>query len=299
MIKDAQVSVVVPIRKACETASTTVTELLKQCELNEAELIVVVSELDATRPQLELLKHPRLRLLVRPGFQAIPQLRRDGVRAARARWVVITEDHCRFPPAWLSDVITVQNSVGRGVVGGPVDNGRRTLVGWAQYFTRYTAFMGPMEAGPARALSGSSACYPRELLDQYSCELKDGFWEAEFNATLLNHNEQLWMFPKLAVEAHQSRGFFEYILLRYRHGRSYGARRFENANPRQQRRLLLSIAVIPVVLYGRAARLAFQKGRCLALLLASLLLIPYLCAWSLGEAIGYLFGPANKPLDTD
>src|SRR6266852_7771465 len=135
-MSSGRVAIIVPVRKGSSTVRETISDLLEQCRPLDAEVIAVVSESDPTRHDVSGWNDPHLKVLVRPGQQAVPQLRRDGALSTHAEWVIITEDHCRFPKSWLKDLLETQRTLGRVVVGGPVENGRCTPVGWAQYFTR-------------------------------------------------------------------------------------------------------------------------------------------------------------------
>lgn len=300
MSAEPLVSVIVPIRRAQSTVRNTITSLLEQCRTVPAEIVAVVSEKDPSRKALEGLKAPALRVIVAPGRHGVPQLRRDGVWQSRGAWVVITEDHCVFPSGWLEGLVEDLPAGSAHIRGGPVVNGRTSLIGWAQYFTRYSSFMPPVAGGTTRTLPGNNACYPRALLARNSELLRDGFWEAEFNQSVAERQCTLSISPELGVEQRQQRGVFEYMFLRYRHGRCYGGRRFEFAPKAERRRLLWNIPLIPVVLFWRSARAVFRKGHNRSkFLLTSPLLAAYFLAWAIGEATGYVFGSGASCLDTD
>jgi hypothetical protein len=61
------------------------------------------------------------------------------------------------------------------------------------------------------------------------------------------------MEPSLDVSQRQERGPLEYIPLRFRHARCYGARR--------DRKPWLAAPLIPIILFLRAARAVFSKRR--------------------------------------
>jgi glycosyltransferase involved in cell wall biosynthesis len=293
-----EVSVIVPVRQAEATIVRTLTALSAQCEGCNAEVIAVVSESDPTSRLLNDFHAPHVRVLVQPGG-GVPQLRRDGVAASRGKWLVITEDHCTFPEGWLGRLVEVQQARG-GVVGGPVGNGNRTFTGWAQYFTRYSAFLPPGLRGAARALPGNNAIYARTVVQSHLPHLKEGFWEAEFNHALARDGVSFWAEPELAVEQHQRRGLLTYLPLRYRHGRCYGWRRSRDSAPGMRWRLIAAVPLVPLLLYLRAARNVFAgRGYAGRFLIVTPLLMAYFAAWATGEAAGYLFGPSPDWWDTD
>ena len=288
-----KIVVIVPVRQAQYTLRATLDSLVEQAEALNAHIVVAVCESDPSCAILrEIGPHPLIQILVAPGRRSVPQLRGEAVAAAialRAEYVVITEDHCTFPPAWLQRL--VEAAAPNAVSGGGVLNGRTSWAGWAQYFTRYSIFQPPLPAGLAIHLPGNNACYAGPVLDRYAHLLKDGFWEAEFNAEA----RKTFAFRIVSgcdVVQYQYRGMFEFVLLRFRHGRCYGARRED----KQLARALL----IPAILFWRAARAVFERHRQrVRFLLASPLLLLYFAAWAAGEAWGYRFGAGDSCSDTD
>ena len=128
--------------------------------------------------------------------------------------------------------------------------------------------------------------------------LRDGFWEAELNEALSSQNVTFWMSPALAVKQHQRRGLLEYIALRFRHGRCYGARRIIKAQTREWLLLVLRTPLVPFVLFARSARAVFTKRqhRDKFLLAVPLLFLCY-CSWAGGESLGYLLGGGSVETD--
>jgi len=295
----AAVAVVVPIHGARGTVRRTLEALLEQTAEYPAEVIAVIAEDDATREALEGLTHPHLSLVVESGKLGVPQLRRIGVERSSAPLVAITEDHCLFPPGWIRGLAEAIERSGADVCGGPVTNGLDSWAGWAQYFTRYSAFMAPRGEGWTQSLPGNNACYRRDLLLKNSRLLEAGFWEAEFNASLLGGGSRFWFSPQLAVVQSQHRGMLEYIPLRYRHGRCYGARRVA-ATLGSRWKLLARSPLIPVVLLSRILRAVVNlKAFWLRFLAAGPLVITYVLAWSAGEIVGYLWGAGGTCQETD
>jgi hypothetical protein len=289
---DVTVSVVIPARFAESTIESTLEAAISQAREVCGEVIAAVWREDPSFRLIEPIaaRHGDvLRIVAAERRCGIPQLRRDGVRAARANWVVITEDHCLFPPGWLEGMITGPGDVRGGAVG----NGLYSYAGWAQYFTRYSAFMPPIPDGPVQHLSGNNACYARGLLE--SSAIDEGFWEAEFNRELAARGVPLFMCSHLTIDQRQQRGWFEYLPLRFRHGRSYGARRGGS-----KLGWLFRAPLVPPLLLWRILRAQQQKRYHLGwFVLTSPLLVCYILAWGLGELTGSLLGPGKSGRDTD
>ena len=288
-----------PVRKAEKTIEATLESIARQCRDLNAELIIAVSETDPTSGLLRRMDRRGGRVLFRPGPAGIPQLRRDAVRATKATYIVIAEDHIIVPDGWLKGLVDALEQHEADVSGGGVTQGLNHYAGWAQYFTRYAKFMPPHAEGPAKMLPGNNACYRRTVFDDNRNLLEEGFWEAEFNQAV-SKGRRFWMCADLAVEQHQHRGMFAYIGLRYDHGRCYGARRYRSASAAERRKLIAQSPLIPLVLFVRSARAVLQQDRHRArFLFCCPLLVLYFLAWGVGEMVGYLKGAGGSCAKTD
>lgn len=284
-----KLSIIVPVRKARTTLNATVDSMLRACNGIDAEVIVAYATGDETCAIAEKLLG--VRLLRANGKHSVPQLRRDGVRAAQGEFVLITEDHCTVAPDWAHNLLAAAETHPASGWGGPVINARDSWLGWTHYLTRYTAFLPPGKAAYTRHLPGNNALYRKDDLLSFATEFADGFWEAEFNIVLTRERGPFWYVPEAAVEQQQQRGLFEYASLRYRHGRCYGAR-----CGRPHSAIFFFVAAL---LFWRGLRAAFKNRLALRFALSSPLLVVYYAAWAAGEMVGYLAGAGDSCSDTD
>ncbi len=293
-------SVVVPVRHAVATAEDTLLSLLARDGL---EVIAVVSGNDPTAPLLRELRdgHPSLVLLEIPGEHSVPQLRAHGIRAARGRFVAITEDHCELSAEWPQVLAAPLADPTVGAAGGGVGNGRRdSVTDWAIYFSRYATLMPPLPRGPAHALPGNNACYRRDLLESMRDLYQNGFWEHEFHQHLQRQGLRLMQEPDAVVRHRKAYRFGAYLSLRFQHGRCFGGMIREASGFRAGVVRVLFSPLIPLRLLARSARAvaakkAYNREYCLAL---PLLLLCY-AAWTAGEVAGCLFGPGQACSQTD
>ena len=300
MSEDREMSVVIPVRLAPETAVSTLHALLDRQGL---EVIAVVSTEDPSALLLHQLKtqRPALEVVEVPGACSVPQLRAQGIRRARGRLVAITEDHCSFSESWPAALAPSLDNPKIGAAGGPVINGRRGgIVEWAIYFSRYATAMPPASRGAVNSLTGCNACYRRELLESLQDIYRDGFWEHEVHQELLTKGMQLWLEPDASVAHGKRYGLIRYCTLRFQHGRCFAARRFPTLEFwALQARILLS-PLTPLLLLYRAGRAVFSKRkRRWEFLACSPLLLLLYAVWVVGELSGYLFGPGGSCSQTD
>lgn len=294
------ISVLIPVRRAEKTLAATLASLIEQCRDQSVEVIVAVGATDPSLAQLAGLDQDLVRMQIVEERAGVPQLRREALLAARGTFIVITEDHCLFPPGWLRGLARAAGQYPGAVCGGPVDNGRISRVGWAQYFTRYAAFLPAHQSGRVTNLPGNNACYPANLIGDHKALLQNGFWEAEFNHALAKHGVSFHLLSELPVVQNQHRTASEYVPLRFRHGRCYGARRSNSLPGLARAKLLLLCPLLPFLLFFRIARsVVLSRWNRSAFLLASPLILIYVFAWSAGEITGYLAGPGQSCTETD
>ncbi|MBI3665128.1 MAG: glycosyltransferase [Acidobacteria bacterium] len=297
-----ELSIVVPVRLAEETILQTLRALLDQCRPLPAEVIAVVSSADPTAEVLRTLpSSPQLRVIEVAGPHSVPQLRAEGIRAARGRLVAITEDHCLFSACWAAGLIEVHKNQAAEAIGGPVENGRcGSALDWAIYFSRYLSSMPPLGRGPAAALPGNNACYKREVLDAHRSLFADGFWEFDFHNELLARGGKLWLEPGLAVTHNKPYRFGAYLALRCRHARCFGGMLGLRLGAASRLRRIVLSPLVPVVLAFRSLRTVQEKKRRQREFLLSFpaLLLCYL-VWFWGELVGLLFGPGDACSQTD
>jgi glycosyltransferase involved in cell wall biosynthesis len=293
-------SIIIPVRRAEHTIAATLQSALEQCAGAPAEVIAVVAKSDPSHAALAAVQHPALTVLAVEGKQGVPQLRRIGVLASSAPFVILAEDHCTFPAGWGEGLVRAIEERHVEVSGGAVANGRRSLAGWAQYFSRYSAFLPPVKDGFATALPGNNACYRREVIESHRDLIGQGFWEAEFNDAIRRAGCRFWISGSATVVQRQHRGALSYAPLRFRHGRCYGARRVAEAETAERKRLLFRSPLIAPLLFYRALRNVLRKpGYAWRFLAVSPLVLIYVAAWAAGEITGYLAGGGDSCLETD
>ena len=284
-----RLSIVIPVRRARTTLARCVESMRAACVGLDAEIVVAYSADDETAPIAAALQG--VRLVRAEGRRSVPQLRRDGVRAASGEFILITEDHCTVSADWARALLRAAAEHPASSWGGPVRNGRTSWLGWAHYFTRYTAFLPPGRAGYTRHLPGNNALYRRDDLLAFAGEWGDGFWEAELNAVMTRERGPFWYVPEAVVEQRQMRGLFEYASLRYRHGRCYGARCGQGHSA--------VFFFVAALLFWRGLRAAGRNGVMGRFLTVAPLLVVYYSCWAAGEMVGYLAGPGDSCSDTD
>jgi hypothetical protein len=214
---------------------------------------------------------------------------------ARGGTLAILEDHCSVAPSWLR-VIARARSEGHRVIGGAIANGAvDRLRDWAAFFCDYLAFMPPVARGEVPELSGSNCAYARELLDPLAEDRHQEVWEYFLHARLRERGALFWSEPDLVVSHEKRFDVFYFLAQRYHYSRSFASMRVRGW-PRWKR-VAYSCAVpgLPPLLLARMARSIYAKKRHRReFVLALPLILLYLVAGALGEAVGALAGAGRS-----
>lgn len=232
---------------------------------------------------------------VRPGSFTVPELRRDGIAAARGDVVALIEDHCTVDENWIRELKRAHNSDG-AVIGGAVENasGGKAL-DWAVYFYDYGKFMSPNARGVTESLSGLNTSYKRSVLNDIHDEYENGFFETFANEALKRRGYQLSMIPT-AVVYHNKRYELRTALSHCYHlARSFAAQRVANASVGRRSVFIIGSLLLPVLLPGRVVLSVIRKRRNLGHLVRAIpFLILLMSAWSFGELCGYSIGEGDS-----
>lgn len=291
------VSVVVASCRERELLETCLSSVLPQCRRIGAEVVVARPEDMGDLPALRRA-HPEVRFEPAPEGSDVPRLRAVGMAATRGDIVALTEDHCVAEEGWLRSLVEAHADGGE-VVGGAMDNARSgRTVDWAAFFAEY-GFFGegagaerPRENGGPPPLTGANVSYARDLVDLVAERARRGEWENVIHDDLAASGRTMEFLESAAVSHNRSWGLWEFCADRFRHGRDYARRRVVDAPAGRRWLLLAGTPLLPWLLAVRVGRAAPSRhlGVYLRSLPATLL---FLAAWSVGEAAGYLAGPAD------
>ena len=115
-----ELSVVVPSVNSLDDVMDALAALAAQRAEVELEIILV----DRIGPHVRhsvRREHPDAVVLRAAPGATIPQMRAQAIRAARADWVAVIEDHVVVPPGWARALLDAADDE-HPVVGGSVDN---------------------------------------------------------------------------------------------------------------------------------------------------------------------------------
>jgi GT2 family glycosyltransferase len=220
----------------------------------------------------------------------IPGLWSLGMEHSGRDVVAITTAH--FTPAadWVPVIRRSHARLESPAIGGPIDPPRGgSLVDWATYFMRYSAYARCDREETRDDLAGDNASYKRAAVLAHPEFLRDGFWEQEFHRRLLRAGGTLTFVPGMRVRQRTSFGFRRFVRQRFQHGRQFGRTRLKGRGPGTRAFYVLASPLVPAVLLGKISVRVLRGGRDLDRFVAALpILACFVLAWAAGEATGYL-----------
>lgn len=261
-------------------------------ERGTAEIIVVdrCRVADQVRRQF-----PTVTVLGAGADMTIPQMRSKGILASTGEWVIVTEDHCEPRKGWLKAFQSEIDSGGWDVIAGAVENGcRDRLVDWAAFFTEYSEYMAPRQAGETGDLPGMNTAYRRSALNAIPGLVESAVWETFLHARLKEAGFRLYSSSKVLLDHCKSFGYWDFLTQRYYLARSFAGMRVRGEP--LSRKLLWGAAspALMVLLPLRIIQRVRQRPRYAGKLRKSFpILLTFTAAWTLGELTGYLFGEGD------
>jgi GT2 family glycosyltransferase len=288
------VSVVIASNRDKTLLHACIGSLLGQCQRMSAELVVARAGSAADVTALGK-SYPSVRFIAAPVDASIPALRAIGMGQATGDVVALTEDHCIADENWVDALMQTARG-DADVVGGGIDNARRSrVVDWAAYFAEYGFFAPDRPEGNPRTplLTGANIAYKRHVIADVIGWAKEGEWENVAHDRLVAKGSMLRFARTAAIYQNQTYSVAAFCADRYVHGRDYARKRLVEEEP--NRWLLFAASpILPPLLTWRVARASARTrwGTFLRALPATFL---FLTAWSVGEAVGYLRGPARSP----
>jgi hypothetical protein len=262
--------------------------LRREAELAEGDELVVVGTAAGATDE-------GVRWLSVPAELPVPQRRAEGFRVARGRVVALLEDTVALPPGWARAVRTLHDGHPEaGAIGGslslsPELSARETALALLEY-GRF------LRAGPTSESSdsvpGSVMSFRRDVLERLDPLGGGSLREADVVRSLLVAGTPVRLESSMgatcvAVDPRGARP-----RSRFAHGRLYAGQRFAS-EPRWRAVLHALLCVgLPALLGLRCARVAWRAGA--PRWPGALVHVAWMsAAWSLGEAVGCLWGPGE------
>jgi hypothetical protein len=218
----------------------------------------------------------------------VPELWRDGFRAASGDVVAFTISPMIPAPDWISSIRLLTDE--HEAVGGAIDPGERlALADWGEYFCRYARDMRPFPAHVNPDLPGDNVVFSKRRLDEIAPALETGYWEVIAHPALETNGVILWHSPTLVVRMGRSAGFAAFCRQRTAHGRLYGHQRGVHFSRMRNAIGVVASPAVPALMTARVLAQVFSKRRFrMRALLALPAIVAYNVVWAYAEALGHL-----------
>ena len=218
----------------------------------------------------------------------IPNLWRDGIRAARSRRVALLTSECIPAEGWLEHVLTTDIERWAGVGGVLVNDPDSDALNWAVYLLRYIRFAPPMNGGRVDDIAADNAVYDRDAILAYPDLLDDGFWEPSFHVRFHEAGRELMLDPGMFVTHSGTNEAGPFLRHRFAHGREYGESRGMRSGIGKRLALLAASPALPVLILGRIVARSSSRGLVGPMIRSLPWLMLFVLAWAGGESRGYL-----------
>lgn len=287
------ITIVVASNRARALLNSCLASLLPQCERASAELIVARAGTDAELDELRR-EMPGVRFVACPPTASIPELRGLGMAESTGDIVALTEDHCVADASWVQTLLQHAHDPA-DVIGGGMGNAQRDrTVDWAAYFSEYGFFSdrrSETAGGDRPLLTGANVAYKRRVVAEVLRWAQQGEWENVAHNRLMASGSAMRFVRSAAVYQNKNYRFAEFCVDRYEHGRDFARKRLAEDSHSRRWLLLCVSPLLPPLLTWRIAKAA-APARWSTFIRALPVTFAFLTAWSVGEAVGYLRGPA-------
>ncbi len=294
---DTPLSVVIAAHNAAGVIGECLLALEQQSGSPSFEVIVADSSSDAT-PVITRERFPWVRLLHFDEPLTVPELRGQGVAAARGAVIAILDPFSVTAPDWASNVLNAHARHDHSVIGGSIDlyqSGSASYASWSLYLHEYGLFMSPTVRGSTWILPGTNLSYKRTALFDGGTPRYPVFWKTRVNWAIQSGGAPLWIEPDIRVETNKPIPFAEFLRTRYHHGRCFAGTRAATESVMHRATRTASAPVVPLLLLWRLTIGIWPKGR-RRWRFASTLPAQFalFTVWAWGEACGYLRGTGSS-----
>jgi GT2 family glycosyltransferase len=258
--------------------------------------VIVADWTDADTRQRVREGWPDARLLSFDEPMAVPELRAAGILAAQAPHVALIEDHCVVSENWATRLLDAHRR-GFSVVGGPVRNGATVRIrDWAAFLCEYSEHMEPLSGGVVYDLVGMNVSYDRRALAAIDDLVREGRWESWLHPRLRRRGFAFFCDRQAVIHHVKDFGVREFLSQRYHYSRSHAGMRNAELGWKRLVYLAGSPLLVPLFYYRIARNVWRRRSPIREFVLATPLILLYLAAWALGEAVGYAIGGGRSLL---
>jgi len=281
-----KMSVIVPALAGHDAVRDVLAALGSQTRREALEIVIVCPTRDDFAS-----RYPHA-VIVEVGSLALHHARAAGIRAARAPFVMLAEDHCIPDPGW-AEALLPRLDEPWDAIGPTLRSGNpTTLVAQGSFLLGYGEWIAPVRPGPARALPGHNVVLRREALLALGDRLADELLVCALMLKDLGERGARFVVESGATMRHfDSAAWAPSVRVVFCVGSGFGAQRSKPWAPWTRLTYAAAAPALAALHWARSVR-QYRRVRRTSRLspwcLASAGALA--CAWGAGEAAGALMG---------
>lgn len=272
--------------------------LVAQADAAKVEILVVrdVERSDGFDKAVAESRFPDVRWIEGPPGCTVPRLRSLGIAASRGEVVALLEDDCLVQEGWCEVATSVTTQGQYVAVGGAVEPGPYTrTLDWGVYFCEYARFMLPVPSVRSPPLPGNNMAFKRSALARLPADAREGFQEVFVQAEWRRAGLATSATDALVVQNVNSWQLGQVTSIPFHHGRAFAARRFRGKGTLMRVAIGLRTLGLPALKIFRLFGETISRGRLVGrVVLALPWVVIFTTSWSIGEAMGCVFGEGTS-----
>jgi GT2 family glycosyltransferase len=287
-----ELSVIIAAYNAQNTIRSCLRSLETQTARSSMEVILVDSSRDGTADIVDR-EFPWIDHKVFSQRKYCGDARNIGLARARGRIVGLMDADCIAGKNWAGSILKAHKKNSAPAIGGAIANGNpESLVGWAAYFSEFSAWMPGTPAGEQVDIAGANMSYKKMIFDRLGTFIPGTYCsDTEFHWRLQKEGLGLCFDPSIQISHHNISSFGKLLRHEFNHGCSFARVRVKAKQFSTLNRMVhaFCFGLIALKLFYRISLRNLRNPLYLKFFLLSLpLTLMGVIAWSLGEGFGYL-----------
>ena len=228
---------------------------------------------------------------------SLPRLLGQGLAAASADIIAITEAHTTVAPDWAEAVLKAHHENTATIIGGIVEpKALESLSDWALYYADYGQFLPPYDSHHATEVPGNNVSFKRAIFPADRSQFLDsGFWKTFYVDEQKRQGHNSVQISTIIAYYNRRISLLQLLHRRFTHGRCFGGMQAETKRWYWRGLFAILGLLLPLILFWRQMRKLWVKkshrGRIMRVSPAIGLAV---LAWSLGEWWGTIKGKSRS-----
>jgi hypothetical protein len=221
--------------------------------------------------------------------------RAAGLAAATGTLIAMIEDRGVPRRDWAATFTRLHAELPHAAIGGAIESGSPRVLNRAVYFCDFGRYQRPFDARSSRHASDINVCYKRAAIESIAPLWRSRYHEPTVHAALLERRDAIFLSPEPVVD--QVRGDLCLSIVTKEQigwGRLYASVRVRDVPWFERVARAGASPLLPALLFFRVLSDRVRRRDVRTFWVAAPSVVWLLCAWSIGEAIGYVFSRGDR-----